>query len=247
MNKNIPHAVRVIRATLASSGSDPATAIAHALNSARLLVDPESSRGIVLHRTPAGGWSREPQQMTELERQALAWERSCERARLVAVTIERHIGQHPEFQSLRADGDRILVALHVTDQGQWAQWRTYFGITDDGERPLPYAVTGEGHRDGVHVSVVAYDVPQVRAHAQKVAARPFQLGGVVYDLALPQRDVQGGVWYFHGAQTPEGMPLLSMDGRQERCSLANVVEFVGPLTAVKPSATPVIAGGGEAA
>jgi len=244
VNRNLPHAIRVIRKALASSGNDPAATIANALDGVQLLVDPERSHGIVLHRTPAGGWSEQAQpELTDLERQALAWDQSCERARLVAAAIAQHIGEHPEFQSCRADGNRVLVALHVTDQAQWAQWRTYFGITHDGERPLPYAVCGEGHRDGVHVSVVAYDVPQVRARAAETARRPFQLGGIVYDLALPQRDAQGDVWFFQGERADDGMPLLSMDGRPERCSLANLVTQAGPLTPVRKQATPVTTGG----
>jgi hypothetical protein len=248
VNKNLPHAERVIREVLASAAStDPAADVAHALDGAGLLPDPERSFGVVLHRTTMGSWSRSAQQMTDLERQALAWDQSCERARLVAAAIEQQIGQHPEFQSIRTDGDQVLVALHVTDQAQWAQWRAHFGITHADERPLPYAVCGEGHRDGVRVSVVAYDVPQVRARAAQVAARPFQLDGVVYDLALPQQDAHGDVWYFQGQRADDGMPLLSMDGRPERCSLANVVAHVGPLTPVKTMATPVTAEGGEAA
>lgn len=252
MNRNIPHAVRVIRKALASSGNDPAAAIAHALDNTQLLVDPERSFGTVLHRTPAGGWAREPQdrqEPTELEAQALAWDASCERARLVAAAIEQAIGEHPEFQSVQTDRDGVLVALHITDQAQWVQWRAWFGITHDRERPLPYAVAGDGYRDGVRVSVVAYDLPQTRARAAQSAGRPFELDGIVYDLARPQRDTGGDVWFFQGQRAQDGMPLLSMDGRPERCTLANIVEQTGPLTpvTVAPSQllTPVTAKGGD--
>lgn len=253
MNRNLPHAVRVIRTILASASDDPATAIAHALNDAGLLVDAERSYGTVLHRTPAGGWSREPQpqplpkrELTDLEKQALAWDASCERAQLVAAAIQQHAGKHPAFQSIRTDGDRVLVALQITSPAQWAEWRRYFGIRHDAERPMPYAVGGEGYRDGVRVSVMAYDVPQVQARAAQSAKRPFLLDGIVYDLALPQRDAHGNVWYFQGEQRPDdGMPLLSTDGRPERCSLRNVVDHVGPLTAVRTPVTPVAAKGGE--
>ncbi|WP_051905957.1 MULTISPECIES: BN159_2729 family protein [Streptomyces] len=250
MNKNLPHAVRVIRAALASTGSDPAAAIAHALNDARLLVDPERSFGRVLYRTPAGGWSDRPQpkaELTDLEQQALAWDESCERARQVAAAIEAQIGQHREFQNVQVDKDRVLVALHITDQAQWAQWRQYFGITHAQEQSLPYAVAGDGYRDGVRVSVVAYDLPQVQARAARSAKRPFQLGGVVYDLALPQQDSEGDIWFFQGQRSDDGMPMLSVDGRPERCSLANIVTQVGPLTPVTDVATPVTAQGGEVA
>ncbi|MBK3563183.1 MULTISPECIES: BN159_2729 family protein [unclassified Streptomyces] len=253
MNKNLPHAVRVIRAALASTGSDPAAAIAHALDGVQLLVDPERSFGQVLRRTPAGGWAREHQEQqelperTELEQQALAWDESCGRARRVAAVIRRHIGEHPAFQNIQVDGDRILVALHIVDQTQWVQWRPYFGITHDKETALPYMVAGDGYRDGVRVSVVAYDLPQARAHALKIAKEPYELDGVVYDLALPQRDARGDVWFYQGVRTANGMPLLSIDGRPERCTLASIVRQAGPLTAVTdtPSqqATPVMTGG----
>ncbi|MFJ4829621.1 hypothetical protein ACIP79_06800 [Streptomyces sp. NPDC088747] len=86
MNRNLPHAAQVIRTVMAAGGSAPVTAAAHALDGERLLVDPEKSYGIVLHRTAAGGWSRGPRQLTELERQARAWDLSCRRARVVAAS-----------------------------------------------------------------------------------------------------------------------------------------------------------------
>ncbi|MEV5913782.1 BN159_2729 family protein [Streptomyces chartreusis] len=69
----------------------------------------------------------------------------------------------------------------------------------------------------------------------------FRLGGVTYDLALPQRDAQGDVWYFQGCRSHDGMPLMSLDGRPERCSLANLAVHLGPLApvrAVVPDAVP---------
>ncbi|NEC72940.1 BN159_2729 family protein [Streptomyces rochei] len=186
-------------------------------------------------------------ELTELEQQAIAWDRTCARARAVAATIREHAADHPVVKTVRPDYDRVLVSLHVTEQTQWAEWRRYFGIEPDAERPLPYAVCAEGYRDGVRVSVVAYDVPQVRARATEVAARPFLLDGIVYDLALPQRDKDGDCWFFQGERREDGMPLLSMDGRPERCTLANVVTQVGPLTPVTTTATPVTRKGGEAA
>ncbi|MGI3199619.1 BN159_2729 family protein [Streptomyces sp. GLT-R25] len=185
--------------------------------------------------------------LTELEQQALVWDQTCARARAVAAGIREHAADHPVVKTVRPDRDRVLVALHVTDQAQWAEWRRYFGIEHVTEQPLPYAVCAEGHRDGVRVSVVAYDVPQVRARATEVAARPYLLDGLVYDLALPQRDKDGDCWFFQGERRGDGMPLLSMDGRPERCTLANLVVQVGPLTPVTTTSTPVTHEGGEAA
>ncbi|MFM9602732.1 BN159_2729 family protein [Streptomyces turgidiscabies] len=254
MNRNLPHAVKVIRAALASSGTDPAAAIAHALDSARLLVDPERA-GLVLHRTPGGGWAREHQEqseLTELEQQALAWDKSCERGRRVAASIEQHIGRHPEFRNIHTEGDRILVSLDITAQSQWAHWQRYFGVSHDKETELPYMVAGNGYRDGVQVYVVAYNLPEARAHALRIAKQPFEFEGNVYDLAVPQQDARGAVWFYQGVRTADGMPLLSIDGRPERCTLANIVRQAGPLTAVtdapSPQVKPVTTGtqGGEA-
>ncbi|MFB6771100.1 BN159_2729 family protein [Streptomyces sp. NPDC056337] len=246
MNSNLPHAIRVTREALASSSPDPAASVAHALNDARLLVDPGHSYGVVLHRQTAGDRTGE-QPLTELEQQALAWDQSCQKALRVMAGISEEIGYRPDFKAVRADGDRVLVALNITAQEQWAYWRQHFGIAADAERPLPYAVCGEGHRDGVRVSVVAYNVPQVRARATEAAARPFLFEGTVYDLALPQRDKHGDSWFFHGERREDGMPLLSMDSRPERCTLANVVTQVGPLTPVTTTSTAVTREGGEAA
>ncbi|GHA28964.1 hypothetical protein GCM10010372_31070 [Streptomyces tauricus] len=271
MNKNLPQAVRIVRAALASSGSDPAAAIVHALDGAQLLVDPERSFGAVLRRTPAGDWAREHQahpegpelsqpsapveqpELTELEQQARAWDQSCERARRVADVIQRQVGSHPSYQSVQLDGDRVLVALHITNQAQWGEWRRYFGVQHDTETALPYMVRGDGYRDGVRVSVVAYDLPQARTLATEIAKAPYELDGIVYDLARPQRDAGGDVWFYQGVRTADGMPLLSVDGRPERCTLANVACLNGPLTPVtdtpSPQATPVMTGteGGERA
>ncbi|WP_445524748.1 BN159_2729 family protein [Streptomyces cyslabdanicus] len=248
MNSNLSHAVRVVREALASSGSDPAAAIVHALADAKLLAAPRS-KGVVLRRAAGGGWAREDQKLTDLEQQALAWDQSCQRAGKVAAAIEAAIGEHPSLQRVKVDGDRVLVALHITQQAEWAHWRQFFGITHDKEQPLPYAVAGDGYRDGVRVSVVAYDLPQTRAREASLAARPFQLDGFVYDLAVPQRDRDGDVWFFQGETRADGMPLLSIDGRPERCSLANIVEQVGPLTPVRDASsdlvTPVTAKGAE--
>jgi hypothetical protein len=255
MNKNIPHATRVVRQMLASSGSgDPAAAIVHALDRVHLLADPERT-GLLLHRTPAGGWAREhqePQQPeTELEAQARAWDATCERARQLAKAIRQCLGEHPAFQNVQANRDAVLVALHITDQAQWSEWRRWFGITHDREVPQPYMVAGDGYREGIRVSVLAYHLPQARELALEIAKAPYEHEGIVYDLALPQRDADGEVWHYQGVRTSDGMPMLSMTARPERSSLANIVGQVGPLTAVtdttSPQATPVMTGaeGGE--
>ncbi|KPI29401.1 hypothetical protein OV320_3740 [Actinobacteria bacterium OV320] len=235
MNGNVVHAARVIRTVLATVRTEQAAAVAHALDSARLLVDPERSFGVVLYRTPDGGWSRTARPVTELEQQALTWDTSCARARDVARAVERHLDTYPGPHAVRVDGDRVRVRLRVDGPAQWARWRSYFGIAIIGERTEPHTLTGEGERDGVRVTVVALSAstapPESVAGEEK---RRFRIGETLYDLALPMRDGYGGVWYFEGRRSSDGMPLMALDGRPERCSLANVVAFLGPLSPLRP-------------
>lgn len=395
MNSNFPHAVGVIRAALESTGADRATAVAHALDTARLLVDPGRTFGVVLHRTPDGGWSPAPRPLTDLERKALAWDAACARARSVAHAIERRLAGHTGPSGVRVDGDRVRVVLRVDGPLLWARWRAYLGITAVAAGARPHTVVGEGERDGVRVTVLAHGptstpptsgsalagsasvgagsvgsasvesdsvratsaesgpvgaasvgpgpvapdfagcasvesgsagsgtqvsapatsrlaaspsaaplsgpspaspspassssassfavspsaVPQLAAQAPgatpsavlpsavpplavlplgaspvgtpptgapvssspRPPTRLFRFGGVTYDLAFPQRDAHGDLWYFQGCRSHDAMPLLSLDGRPERCSLANVAIHLGPLTPVRAGAADVVA------
>ncbi|MER6208208.1 BN159_2729 family protein [Streptomyces sp. NPDC001073] len=235
MNGNVLHAARVIRTVLATVRSEQAAAVAHALDSASLLVDPERSFGVVLYRTPDGSWSRTARPVTELERQAMTWDASCERARHVARSIARQLDAHPGPHSVRAEGDRVRVLLRVDGPAQWARWRAYFGIAIVGERSEPHTLMGEGEREGVRVTVVALSAPTASPESTTGAApRLFRIGETLYDLALPMRDGQGGIWYFEGRRRGDGMPLMALDGRPERCSLVNVAAYLGPMSPVLP-------------
>ncbi|MFJ8633050.1 BN159_2729 family protein [Streptomyces sp. NPDC093568] len=249
MNSNFPHAVGVIRAALQSTGTDRATAVARALDTARLLVDPGRSFGVVLHRTPDGGWSPAPRPLTDLERKALAWDASCARARSLAHAIERRLAGHAGPSGVRVDGDRVRVVLRVDGPLPWARWRAYLGITAVWTGARPHTVVGEGERGGVRVTVVAHGATSAAPSVAPASAaspptapdssapgprtRLFRFGGITYDLAFPQRDAQGDVWYFQGCRSHDGMPLMSLDGRPERCSLANLAVHLGPLTPVR--------------
>ncbi|MER7572739.1 BN159_2729 family protein [Streptomyces sp. NPDC126514] len=233
MNGNLPHAAGVIHAVLGSVRPEQATAVAHALDSARLLVDPERSFGTVLHRTPGGGWTRTPQAVTDLERQALAWDTSCARARSVAHAIERRLVAHRGPSGVRVDGDRVRVVLRVEGPAQWADWRAFLGVTVVGEGARSATVVGEGERGGVRVTVTAHGAAASASGAAGLQAYRYRLFGVAYDLTLPLRDAHGDVWYFQGCRRHDGMPLMSLDGRPERCSLANVAAHLGPLAPVR--------------
>jgi hypothetical protein len=230
VNGNLPHAAGVIRAVLESVRSDQATLAAHALDRARLLVDPERSFGTVLHRTPEGHWTRAPQPVTELEHQALAWTPPANGpARWRA----------PSSATSRTTRARTGSGWTATACGSCCGSAT----TPNGHtgRPADPGARGDSgrEREGVPVTVVAHSPAPAPPPAKPPApARPFRLGSITYDLALPLRDIHGDVWYFHGCRNRDGMPLLSIDGRPERCSLANVAEHLGPLSPVRPS-TPV--------
>ncbi|WP_406006458.1 BN159_2729 family protein [Streptomyces sp. NBC_00637] len=235
MNGNVPHAARVIRTVLGAVRTEQAAAVAHALDSARLLVDPERSFGVVLYRTPDGGWARTARPVTALERQALDWDTSCERARHVARAVERHLDTHPGPHAVRVEGDRVRVLLRVDGPAQWARWRSYFGIALVGERTDDHTLTGEGEREGVRVTVVALSASVAPPEPTTGEGQHrFRLGETLYDLALPLRDGYGGIWYFEGRRSGDGMPLMALDGRPERCSLANVAAYLGPLSPVRP-------------
>nr|WP_274390300.1 BN159_2729 family protein [Streptomyces adustus] len=233
VNRNVPHAARVIRTVLATVRTEQASALAHALDSACLLVDPERSFGVVLYRTPEGGWSRTGRPVTELEQQALTWDAACERAQRVAQDIERRLDDHPGPHAIRVEGDRVRVLLRVDGPAEWARWHTYFGITVVGERTEPHTLTGEGQYDGVRVTLVALGAAAPQGATDGEEKRPFRIGETLYDLALPQRDAYGDIWYFQGRRSGDGMPLMSLDGRPERCSLANVAAYLGPLSPVR--------------
>ncbi|MFF4909074.1 BN159_2729 family protein [Streptomyces sp. NPDC001260] len=195
---------------------------------------------ILLHRTVGASWVRTPRALTVLERQALAWDARCARSREVAAAITQDLGDHPDVLAVGADGDRVRVRLRIGRMSQWDGWRNYFGITLSGEQARPHLLAGQGLRDGVRVSVLAEAplAPTTGPPPSPVpsALRAFRLDGVLYDLELPQRDAHGDVWYYEGLRTADGMPMMTLDGRLERCSLANIVAYVGPLRPVADSA-----------
>ncbi|MYR93052.1 MULTISPECIES: BN159_2729 family protein [unclassified Streptomyces] len=257
MNKNLPAAITVVRELLAGDG-DVASTIGHALDGAGLLVDPERTYGMVLRRTPQG-WApvapasqpaeaepAEPRltEPTELEQQASDWDAACERARQLADSARRTYAAEPDFVGVRADGDTVVISLQITELSRWDGWMATLGIVEHQlMTALDYVVCGRTTIGDVPVSVLAYDLPEVQLVAQAKALRPYRHAGLVYDLAVGQKDITGDTWFFHGDYTAEGMPLLSKDGRPERCSLAAVVDMLGPIL---PVSEPVAAAqGGE--
>ncbi|MEV0090386.1 BN159_2729 family protein [Streptomyces sp. NPDC050738] len=226
MNKNFPNAVRIIREALASSGSDPSAAIAHALDEGRMLVNPERSFGVVLKRNPAGRLTRIGQEPTMLEQQAHAWDISCARAQALADQIRQECPEGNGLIRALRDGSAVTVVVQVTTSEQWAEWCAYLCIEREGVGSPEYAYIGRGHRDGVEVTLTAYDAPVVLAQATAAAEIPYVHHGFVYDLALPQRDNTGRIWDVSGA-LDDGMPMLSLRGHDIRCALDNIVTQLG--------------------
>ncbi|MFE7128906.1 BN159_2729 family protein [Streptomyces sp. NPDC057617] len=246
-NRTIPRAIATIREV---TGTDDRTAtmLATALNEAGILADSSRNSLIVLRRSSSGQWTDEPR--TDLETQALAWDAALGRAARLAEQIRTEQGGERAagtgLLSVRTERERVLVSVQVTDITQWAGWCRYLGITQEEPGSPAHAYIGAGHRDGVAVSVVAYDAPATEARTVAAATMPYRYGGAVYDLALPLRDTEGAVWDYRQIRT-DGMPLLSRrdDPTGARCSLGHVVQYAGPLTAVRDEA-PVSAAGGAA-
>ncbi|MFE3371226.1 BN159_2729 family protein [Streptomyces sp. NPDC059173] len=247
MNKNLPAAITMVRELLAGDG-DVATTIGHALDGAGLLVDPERTFGAVLRRTPQG-WAPvapatqpAPPEPTELEQQASDWDAACQRAAQLVDVVRSTYAAEPDFVGVRADRDTVVISLQITELARWAGWMSTLGIVEHQLTGLDYVVCGRTTIGDVPVSVLAYDVPELQLVTEARARRPYRHAGILYDLALPQEDAQRDIWYFQG-ENIEGMPLLSLDGRSERCTLAAIVDLVGPL---HPVSEPVAAAeGGE--
>lgn len=245
MNKNLPATIKVVRSLLAGDG-DIATTIAHTLDRSGLLVDPERTYGAVLRRT-SQGWAPvapatqpAPAEPTELEQQASDWDAACERARQLANAMVKQYAAEPDVTRVTADHDTVVMSLHITDPARWAAWMETLGLTEAQVTGLDYVSCGRTSWGGVPLSVLAYDVPELNVAAATRAKRPYRYAGVLYDLAVPHEDSQGDRWFFQGESADE-MPLLSMDGRPERCPLASVVDMVGPLSPVRELLT--VAGG----
>ncbi|WP_432111120.1 BN159_2729 family protein [Streptomyces sp. YPW6] len=248
MNKNLPAVIKLVRELLAGDG-DVATTIGHALDGAGLLVDPERTFGAVLRRTPQG-WAPvapatqpAPPEPTKLEQQASDWDAACQRAAQLVDVVRSTYAAEPDFVGVRADKDTVVISLQITELSRWAGWMSTLGIAEYQLTGLDYVVCGRTTIGDVPVSVLAYDVPELQLVAQAKARRPYRHGGLVYDLAVGLRDITGDTWYFHGDYTAEGMPLLSQDGRAERCTLAAVVDLLGPILPVREPAA--AAQGGE--
>ncbi|MFF1416519.1 BN159_2729 family protein [Streptomyces sp. NPDC058280] len=247
-NRNFARAVAKIRSV---TGTDDrtATALAAALDEAGILANPDRNPLVVLRRTASGQWSSEPR--TDLETQALAWDASLGRAAWLAEKIRTEMGgelaARTGLMGVRTDTERVLISAQITHNEQWAGWCRYLGITQVAPGSPEHAYVGHGHRDGVGVSILAYDAPATEARTAAAATMPYRYGGAVYDLALPLQDASGEIWDYQQLRA-DGMPLLSRrdDPKGGRCSLSGVDAQYGPLSTARDAA-PAAAKAGEVA
>ncbi|MZE77607.1 hypothetical protein GTY57_11475, partial [Streptomyces sp. SID5475] len=127
----------------------------------------------------------------------------------------------------------------------WERWLSEIGAgAAEDTRPAGYAQLAFGTRAGVPVRLVAHEVPRLLHAAYQEAVRPYCLWGRVYDLARPlaENGGDGNHWLFLGIRDKSGMPLLSVRGRTEVCTLENIVRHSGPLTPVDADASPPVTG-----
>ncbi|MFD8970492.1 BN159_2729 family protein [Streptomyces sp. NPDC059568] len=234
-NRTIPRAIATIR-EITGTDDRTATVLAVALDEAGILANPSRNSLVVLRRASSGEWTAEPR--TDLETQALAWDAALGRAARLAEQIRTEQGgeRAPStgLLSVRADREKVLVSAQILDTAQWSGWCRYLGITQQEPGSPAHAHIGSGHRDGVAVSIVAYDAPATEARTVAAATMPYRYGGDVYDLALPLRDQVGAIWDYRALRT-DGMPLLARrdDPTGARCPLSGVDTQYGPLSTVR--------------
>ncbi|MCC9737730.1 BN159_2729 family protein [Streptomyces sp. MNU89] len=203
-------------------------------------------QGIVLRRTdPAADPPPEPGTVTRLPAPA-EWEARCARAEKVFEDLVDHHGDRPEVLTIEQDHDRVVVCIRARTLADWERWLSEIGAgAAEDTRPAGYAQLAFGTRAGVPVRLVAHKVPGLLHAAYQEAVRPYCLWGRVYDLARPlaENGGDGNQWLFLGIRDKSGMPLLSVRGRTELCTLENIVRHAGPLTPVDTGASPPVTGG----
>ncbi|MFC8435511.1 BN159_2729 family protein [Streptomyces sp. NPDC057253] len=169
-----------------------------------------------------------------LEDVAVHWDRACLRAGRAVSALNAAYGQHPSVVAVVADGDLVVVVLRVVDLRAWYVWRSALHVRPEEVALCGESCVGTGVHDGVAVRLMGLCVPALLESQAASAAEPYRLWDQVYDLALPHLDNQGHEWRYHGTRAPDGIPLLSVTGRDERCRLTNVVGQMGPLVPVFP-------------
>jgi hypothetical protein len=168
----------------------------------------------------------------DLEQAAAAWDLACAHAHRAAAALTAAYGAHPDVVSVTADGDRAVVVLRITDLRAWYVHRAAMGVQADDVVLFHDACSGIGRQGWIPVQIVGLGVPMLLNAVAAAARLPYRLWDQVYDLAVTHEDVRGDRWRYCGEQSPDGIPLMSVVGRQEKCRFTNVVRYVGPLVPV---------------
>ncbi|WP_392970105.1 BN159_2729 family protein [Streptomyces sp. LN245] len=171
----------------------------------------------------------------------VGWGSASARAVSVAASLQSDHLARLEAMQIKADGERVTVAIKATCLDDWEYWLDAIGAPRNVRtRTAGHAQVAAGTLDGVAVHLTAHGVPELLQEASDTAADPFFLWGRIYDLGMGQVDRADRIWLSLGRRQDErGMPLLVLRGTDgPPYPLASIVMAHGPLTA-----TPLPSGG----
>uniref|UniRef100_A0AAU3HUN9 BN159_2729 family protein n=1 Tax=Streptomyces sp. NBC_01393 TaxID=2903851 RepID=A0AAU3HUN9_9ACTN len=171
----------------------------------------------------------------------VGWGSASARAVSVAASLQSDHLARLEAMQIKADGERVTVAIKATCLDDWEYWLDAIGAPRNVRtRTAGHAQVAAGTLDGVAVHLTAHGVPELLQEASDTAADPFFLWGRIYDLGTGQVDRADRIWLSLGRRQDErGMPLLVLRGTDgPPYPLASIVMAHGPLTA-----TPLPSGG----
>jgi hypothetical protein len=164
----------------------------------------------------------------------VGWGSASARAVSVAAGLQSDHLARLEAMQIRADGERVTVAIKATSLADWEYWLDAIGAPRNVRtRTAGHAQVAAGTLDGVAVHLTAHGVPELLQEASDAAVDPFYLWGRIYDLGLGQTDRTDRIWLSLGRRQDErGMPLLILRGTDgPPYPLASIVMAHGPLTA----------------
>ncbi|WP_328454924.1 BN159_2729 family protein [Streptomyces sp. NBC_00386] len=171
----------------------------------------------------------------------VGWGSASARAVSVAASLQSDHLARLEAMQIKADGERVTVAIKATCLDDWEYWLDAIGAPRNVRtRTAGHAQVAAGTLDGVAVHLTAHGVPELLQEASDTAADPFFLWGRIYDLGMGQVDRADRIWLSLGRRQDErGMPLLVLRGTDgPPYPLASIVMAHGPLTV-----TPLPSGG----
>lgn len=144
----------------------------------------------------------------------VGWGSASARAVSVAASLQSDHLARLEAMQIKADGERVTVAIKATCLDDWEYWLDAIGAPRNVRtRTAGHAQVAAGTLDGVAVHLTAHGVPELLQEASDTAADPFFLWGRIYDLGTGQVDRADRIWLSLGRRQDErGMPLLVLRG-----------------------------------